>query len=50
MLLANISVARKLYDTFPQHAVLRKHPIPAPSMFDTLIKSARSVVSLKFQH
>lgn len=43
MLLANISVARKLYEVFPQHAVLRKHPIPAQNMFDTLIKAARSV-------
>jgi len=43
MLLANISVASKLYEVFPQHAVLRKHPIPAQNMFDTLIKSAKSI-------
>lgn len=43
MLLANISVAKKLYEHFPQHAVLRKHPTPSPAMFETLIKSANSL-------
>jgi len=43
MLLANISVATKLYEVFPQHAVLRKHPIPSQGMFDTLIKATRSI-------
>lgn len=44
MLLANISVAKKLYDHFPQHAVLRKHPVPSTSMFESLIKAAASQV------
>jgi exoribonuclease R len=30
MLLANMSVAKKLYDTFPELAVLRRHPPPPP--------------------
>ena len=45
MLLANVSVAKKIYDHFPEHAVLRKHPVPSPSMFETLTKSATSLVS-----
>ena len=45
MLLANISTAKKIYEHFPQYAVLRCHPIPSQSMFETLIKSAASVVS-----
>jgi len=43
MLLANISTAKKIYEHFPQYAVLRCHPIPSQSMFETLIKSAASV-------
>ncbi|XP_065668726.1 exosome complex exonuclease RRP44 isoform X2 [Hydra vulgaris] len=43
MLLANISVAKKLYEHFPQHSVLRKHPTPSAAMFETLIKSAASL-------
>lgn len=43
MLLANVSVAKKIYDYFPEHAVLRKHPVPSPSMFETLLKSANSL-------
>jgi len=40
MLLANISVAKKIYEHFPQYAVLRKHQKPPVSNFDTLIKAA----------
>ncbi|WBW71574.1 exosome 3'-5' exoribonuclease subunit Dis3 [Schizosaccharomyces osmophilus] len=36
MLLANISVAQKIYDTFPQTAVLRRHASPPLSNFDSL--------------
>uniref|UniRef100_A0A3B4BGX9 Exosome complex exonuclease RRP44 n=1 Tax=Periophthalmus magnuspinnatus TaxID=409849 RepID=A0A3B4BGX9_9GOBI len=42
MLLANISVAQKIYDEFPECALLRKHPAPPPSNYDILIKAARS--------
>lgn len=48
MLLANISVAKKLYEHFPQHAVLRKHPEPSPSMFESLLKSVESHVRNSF--
>ena len=28
MLLANMAVAKKIFDTFPSHALLRRHPPP----------------------
>ncbi|KAG1933606.1 exosome complex exonuclease RRP44 [Pimephales promelas] len=42
MLLANISVAQKIYDEFSECALLRKHPPPPPSNYDILIKAAKS--------
>jgi len=36
MLLANISVARKIYQTFPNTAVLRRHSPPPKTNFDLL--------------
>ncbi|XP_027569334.1 exosome complex exonuclease RRP44 [Pipra filicauda] len=42
MLLANISVAQKIYDEFPEFALLRKHPAPPPSNYDILVKAAKS--------
>uniref|UniRef100_A0A8C7ZLU8 Exosome complex exonuclease RRP44 n=1 Tax=Oryzias sinensis TaxID=183150 RepID=A0A8C7ZLU8_9TELE len=42
MLLANISVAQKIYDEFPDCALLRKHPAPPPSNYDILLKAAKS--------
>ncbi|TCD60755.1 exosome catalytic subunit dis3 [Steccherinum ochraceum] len=36
MLLANISVARKIQETFPQTAVLRRHMPPPPTNFEKL--------------
>lgn len=42
MLLANISVAQKIYEEFPECALLRKHPAPPPSNYDILIKAAKS--------
>ncbi|KAM4592060.1 exosome complex exonuclease RRP44 [Odontesthes bonariensis] len=42
MLLANISVAQKIYDEFPECALLRKHPAPPPSNYDVLLKAAKS--------
>lgn len=38
MLLANIAVAREIEKNFKFCAVLRKHAVPAPHMFDPLIK------------
>ncbi|AET38420.1 exosome catalytic subunit DIS3 Ecym_2715 [Eremothecium cymbalariae DBVPG len=36
MLLANISVARKIYDSFPQTAMLRRHAAPPSTNFESL--------------
>ena len=44
MLLANISVAKKIYEHFPEYAVLRKHQKPPVSNFDMLIKAAEGQV------
>ena len=40
MLLANISVASKIYETFPNCALLRRHPSPPLSNYDILLKAA----------
>lgn len=40
MLLANISVARHLREMFPHCALLRRHPAPPLSNYDTLVKAA----------
>lgn len=44
MLLANIEVAKKIYADFPEFAVLRRHPKPPPSNFESLIKAAAHLV------
>ena len=44
MLLANISVAKKILSAFPEYAVLRRHPCPPPSNYDPVIKAAKSKV------
>ncbi|KAK1342058.1 LOW QUALITY PROTEIN: hypothetical protein QTO34_016811 [Cnephaeus nilssonii] len=36
MLLANISVAKKIHEEFSEHALLRKHPAPPPSNYEIL--------------
>ncbi|XP_076244346.1 exosome complex exonuclease RRP44-like protein Dis3 [Calliopsis andreniformis] len=41
MLLANISVAEKIVEEFPECAVLRRHPEPPPTNFDPLIKAGK---------
>ncbi|XP_058806479.1 exosome complex exonuclease RRP44 [Phymastichus coffea] len=41
MLLANISVAKKILEEFPECAVLRRHPEPPQVNFDPLIKAGR---------
>lgn len=40
MLLANCTVAEHICTEFPECAMLRRHPRPAPSNFEPLIKSA----------
>lgn len=44
MLLANISVAKKIHEEFSEHALLRKHPAPPPSNYEVLVKAAKSKV------
>lgn len=44
MLLANIQVAKKIYLDFPEFAVLRRHPKPPQSNFESLIKAAAHLV------
>ena len=44
MLLANISVAKKIVEEFPEYAVLRRHPEPPPANFEPLIKAAKNQV------
>lgn len=39
MLLANISVAKHIYEEFPHCALLRRHPAPPLSNYDILIKA-----------
>ncbi|CAH2991712.1 unnamed protein product [Chilo suppressalis] len=41
MLLANVSVAEKLAEEFPQCALLRRHPSPPPANFTTFLKATR---------
>ncbi|KAA0145583.1 hypothetical protein FNF31_08017 [Cafeteria roenbergensis] len=43
MLLANVTVARRITDAFPRYAVLRRHPEPPQRNFDQLIAAARVV-------
>lgn len=44
MLLANISVAKKIVKEFPECAVLRRHPEPPPANFEPLIKAGKNHV------
>ena len=41
MLAANISAAQKIFEDFPDCAMLRRHPAPPPSNFDPLVKAGR---------
>jgi exosome complex exonuclease DIS3/RRP44 len=44
MLLANISVAEKILEEFPDCALLRRHPAPPASNFEPLTKVAEPKV------
>lgn len=39
MLLANITVAEKIYESFPHVSCLRNHPAPDPQKFQSLIRT-----------
>jgi exosome complex exonuclease DIS3/RRP44 len=40
MLLANISVGKRIVECYPTFALLRRHPVPSPDMFEPLIRAA----------
>lgn len=42
MLLANIAVAHKIYKSFPDKAILRRHPVPNSRQIEELEKSIKS--------
>ncbi|KAG0422372.1 hypothetical protein HPB47_001796, partial [Ixodes persulcatus] len=42
MLLANASVARHIFQEFPECALLRRHPAPAPANLEPLVKAGHS--------
>ena len=46
MLLANITVAEKIYRGFPEYTMLRRHPAPPISNYDPVVKAAQSKVKL----
>ena len=43
MLLANISVAEKIYEYFPEFAILRRHPIPPKEQYEPLVRAAEAL-------
>ncbi|KAI9354526.1 hypothetical protein DFJ73DRAFT_624014 [Zopfochytrium polystomum] len=43
MLLANIYVAKKIYSVFPDSSMLRRHPKPPQTNFESLIRAARGM-------
>lgn len=44
MLLANVSVAEKILEDFPECAMLRRHPQPPPGNFEPLIRAGKNQV------
>jgi len=50
MLLANVSVAKKIYDEFSQCAVLRRHPSPPYSNFDPMLAVCKAYVRRSCEH
>lgn len=49
MLLANISVARRIYEAFPQTALLRRHAAPPKTNFDELANQLKVKKGLDLQ-
>jgi len=43
MLLANMAVARKVYQSYPRSTMLRRHPAPLANKMDELIEMLESV-------
>jgi len=42
MLLANISVGKRILEYYPTFALLRRHPTPTPDMFEPLVRAGRA--------
>lgn len=42
MLLANIAVANRIYDKYPNKAILRRHPMPDSRLLEQLVSSVKS--------
>ncbi len=42
MLAANISAAQRIFEEFPDCAMLRRHPAPPPSNFNPLVKAGKT--------
>ena len=45
MLLANMAVAHKIYKTFPEIAMLRRHPPPQVKQMDELVSLLKLIIS-----
>merc|ERR1719153_1699369 len=43
MLLANMAVAHKIYKSFPELAVLRRHPPPKAAMMETVVQQLATI-------
>ena len=43
MLLANVTVAERILQSFPSCAILRRHPVPPKERFDSLLHACKSV-------
>lgn len=44
MIFANVAVAKKIYDTFPDSALLRRHPFPLRDAFEDVMRYEQYVV------
>jgi len=42
MLLANVAVAQKILQHFPQWSLLRRHQTPSPEMYEPLLQAVAS--------
>jgi DIS3-like exonuclease 2 len=48
MLLANMSVARRISDAFPDGAMLRRHPPPRKLAIEELVRSFISLCKVEY--
>lgn len=50
MLQANISVAEKILEDFPDCAMLRRHPQPPATNFESLLKAGKHLVRSPYEN